>query len=162
MAECCAADKIKDITIVLKREEQQDFGFYILGGKDAPYLPYDNGIYVSKIISDSVADRAGNLAPGDKILSTALSEHFESSTSGSDVSDHSTLSEFDDDADDFMNNDYSIILKKLQCLEDESSSDRFYTKIGRCFKKFPAKQFLFFGLSVVFLTILVRYRNCYR
>ncbi|KRX57654.1 Synaptojanin-2-binding protein [Trichinella sp. T9] len=162
MAECCAADKIKDITIVLKREEQQDFGFHILGGKDAPYLPYDNGIYVSKIISDSVADRAGNLAPGDKILSTALSEHFESSTSDSDVSDHSTLSEFDDDADDFMNNDYSIILKKLQCLEDESSSDRFYTKIGRCFKKFPAKQFLFFGLSVVFLTILVRYRNCYR
>ncbi|KRX45476.1 Synaptojanin-2-binding protein [Trichinella murrelli] len=162
MAECCAADKIKDITIVLKREEQQDFGFHILGGKDAPYLPYDNGIYVSKIISDSVADRAGNLAPGDKILSTALSEHFESSTSDSDVSDHSTLSEFDDDADDFMNNDYSIILKKLQCLEDENSSDRFYTKIGRCFKKFPAKQFLFFGLSVVFLTILVRYRNCYR
>ncbi|KRZ60538.1 Synaptojanin-2-binding protein [Trichinella nativa] len=162
MAECCAADKIKDITIVLKREEQQDFGFHILGGKDAPYLPYDNGIYVSKIISDSVADRAGNLAPGDKILSTALSEHFESSTSDSDVSDHSNLSEFDDDADDFMNNDYSIILKKLQCLEDESSSDRFYTKIGRCFKKFPAKQFLFFGLSVVFITILVRYRNCYR
>ncbi|KRX84731.1 hypothetical protein T06_14372 [Trichinella sp. T6] len=89
--------------------------------------------------------------------STALSEHFESSTSDSDVSDHSTLSEFDDDADDFMNNDYSIILKKLQCLEDASSSDRFYTKIGRCFKKFPAKQFLFFGLSVVFITILVRY-----
>ncbi|KRY36847.1 Synaptojanin-2-binding protein [Trichinella spiralis] len=162
MAECCAADKIKDITIVLKREEQQDFGFHILGGKDAPYLPYDNGIYVSKIISDSVADRAGNLAPGDKILSTALSEHFESSTSDSDVSDHSTFSEFDDDADDFMKNDYSIILKKLQCLEDESSSDRFYTKIGRRFKNFPAKQFLFFGLSVVLLTILVRYRNCYR
>ncbi|KRZ96162.1 hypothetical protein T08_4321 [Trichinella sp. T8] len=175
MAECCAADKIKDITIVLKREEQQDFGFHILGGKDAPYLPYDNGIYVSKIISDSVADRAGNLAPEkdaeerfltasivEHFEATALSEHFESSTSDSDVSDHSTLSEFDDDADDFMNNDYSIILKKLQCLEDESSSDRFYTKIGRCFKKFPAKQFLFFGLSVVFLTILVRYRNCYR
>ncbi|KRZ79439.1 Synaptojanin-2-binding protein [Trichinella papuae] len=214
MAECCAADQIEDITVVLKREEHQDFGFHILGGKDAPYLPYDNGIYVSKIVSDSVADRVGNLAPGDKILSlyilyfyanefdlsnvdhefavsilrkcdqlelhvekdaeerfltasiTAPSERFESSTSDSEVLDHTALSEeHDNDTAASMKNG-SVMEKKFQCLGDESSSDRFYTKIVQRLTNLPARQFLFFGVipvaAVVLFTILVRSRKHYR
>ncbi|KRX97743.1 Synaptojanin-2-binding protein [Trichinella pseudospiralis] len=173
MAECCAADEIEDITVILKREEHQDFGFHILGGKDAPYLPYDNGIYVSKIVSDSVADRDGNLAPGDKILSTAINERFENSTSDSDVLDQTALSEEHDDDDDddddavaSMKNG-SVMQKKFQCLDDESSSNRFYTKIVQRFTNLlPTRQFLFFGIiplaTVVLFTILVRCRKNYR
>ncbi|KRZ09673.1 PDZ domain-containing protein 11 [Trichinella zimbabwensis] len=201
MAECCAANQIEDITVVLKREEDQDFGFHILGGKDAPYLPYDNGIYVSKIVSDSVADRVGNLAPGDKILSlyilyfyanefdfsnvdhefavsilrkcdqlelhTAPSERFESSTSDSDVLDHTALSEeHDNDAAAASMKNGSVMEKKFQCLGDESSSDRFYTKIVQRLTNLPARQFLFFGVipvaTVILFTILVRSRKHYR
>ena len=49
-------------TVVLNRPEETGLGFNIIGGEG------DTGIFISYISPDSVADSAGELKPGDKIL----------------------------------------------------------------------------------------------
>lgn len=49
-------------TVVLNRPEETGLGFNIIGGEG------DTGIFISYISPDSVADKAGELKPGDKIL----------------------------------------------------------------------------------------------
>ena len=43
-------------------------GFSILGGKDAPYLPWDDGIFISKVTDGGAAALDGRLQKGDKII----------------------------------------------------------------------------------------------
>lgn len=49
-------------TVVLNRPEETGLGFNIIGGEG------DTGIFISYISPESVADKVGELKPGDKIL----------------------------------------------------------------------------------------------
>ncbi|GMT08858.1 hypothetical protein PFISCL1PPCAC_155, partial [Pristionchus fissidentatus] len=56
------------VTIELIKDEG-GFGFNVVGGCDSQHLPGDNGIFVSLIKEDGVADRDGRLKQGDRIIS---------------------------------------------------------------------------------------------
>jgi len=47
-------------------------GFNIKGGKDAPYLEEDDGIFVTKIRPEGTAAEDGRLKEGDKIMEVCL------------------------------------------------------------------------------------------
>eukprot|EP00730_Choanoeca_flexa_P003294 TRINITY_DN11356_c0_g1_i3.p1 TRINITY_DN11356_c0_g1~~TRINITY_DN11356_c0_g1_i3.p1 ORF type:complete len:689 (+),score=172.59 TRINITY_DN11356_c0_g1_i3:83-2149(+) len=56
-------------TIDLHRQEGKGLGFTIAGGVGSPHVAGDDGIFVSKIIAQSVAERDGRLTVGDRLLS---------------------------------------------------------------------------------------------
>jgi C-terminal processing protease CtpA/Prc len=58
--------KLPKRTVVLNRPEETGLGFNIIGGEG------DTGIFISYITPDSIADKAGDLKPGDKILKVGL------------------------------------------------------------------------------------------
>lgn len=53
-------------TVVLTRSEGMGLGFNIIGGED------DTGVFVSFISVGSVADKSGDLQPGDLILQVSM------------------------------------------------------------------------------------------
>ena len=56
--------------VTLTRSEGEGLGFNIIGGEG------DTGIFVSYISPSSVAEKAGELKPGDHILEVPFFLHF--------------------------------------------------------------------------------------
>eukprot|EP00049_Salpingoeca_infusionum_P026685 m.27203 g.27203 ORF g.27203 m.27203 type:complete len:803 (-) comp8909_c0_seq2:466-2874(-) len=54
--------------ITLHKPPVGGLGFTIAGGTDAPHVPNDTGIFVTKIVRNGAANKQGQIAVGDKIL----------------------------------------------------------------------------------------------